>query len=265
MNKIGICWNAYSRLSCEEQIRLIKKNGFDATFLDTYDSRWNEAMPLLRANGIACESAHAPFGNINSIWMPGEEGDRMLEQLIQAAELCSRDEVPVLVVHLSSGENAPRIGDVGNARFDKFMEAADHLGVQIAFENLRKLGNLAYALEQYPQAGFCWDVGHETCLTKELIRFMPLFGNRLTALHLHDNHGGYDQDEHLLPYDGTIDMELTAKYLADCGYQKAITLEVLRGQCSFYANVDAETYYARAAAAARKIADRVAYYRSEKK
>ncbi len=259
MHKIGISWNCCGNLPCEEQIELMLKNGFEATFLPSDAPQLDAIVAKLRANSIDCESCHAPFADINSIWMSGEAGDTMLEKLIRSAENCARNQIPVMVVHLSSGDNAPRVGDIGNARFDKLMEAAKVFGVKIAFENLRKLGNLAHAMEQYPEAGFCWDVGHESCFTPDR-RYMPLFGNRIVALHLHDNHGIYDHDEHLIPYDGSIDMEQAAKTLAQSGYRKAIMLELLRSQSELYAQTDAEAFYARAAKAARKFAKYVEKY-----
>ena len=261
MKKIGIAWGCYGGLSAEEQIRLMKQNGFETTFSGSNDADLDRIVSMLRQEGIVCESCHAPFDGINNIWYPGEDGERMLDRLIRGAENCARNAIPVMVVHLSSGENAPRVGDVGNDRFDRLMESARKLGVTVAYENQRKLGNLAHAMEQYPDAGFCWDVGHEACFTGGR-QYMPLFGKRIVALHLHDNGMEYNADQHLLPYDGKIDMERAARQLAESGYNGSIMLEVIRPNSSLYEGVSAEDYYARAAEAARRFAERVEFFQA---
>ena len=51
------------------------------------------------------------------------------------------------------------------------------------------------------------------------------FGNRLMALHLHDNNGVDDQ--HLLPYDGTTEWSVIMKKIAQADYKGAVSLEVV--------------------------------------
>ena len=43
-------------------------------------------------------------------------------------------------------------------------------------------------------------------------------------MHLHDNHGSLD--EHLLPYDGTINWEHVISKLKECNYNSYVTLEL---------------------------------------
>lgn len=252
--KIGMAWHA--EIERDRQIRLLRENGFEATFLDSADPQLAEIAAAVREAGITPESCHAPFDGINALWAEDESGEGMLNRLIDSVRNCHKCGIPVLVVHLSSGDAAPRISDAGQARFDRLMEAAREAGVTIAFENQRKLANLANAMEQYPDAGFCWDVGHEACFARG-VRFMPLFGKRIAALHLHDNHAEHNRDEHLLPYDGRIDLDLAARSLAEVGYEGAAMLEV-----TVYRDLSPEDYYARAAAAARRFADAVEAYRN---
>ena len=261
MRKIGIEWGFFPALPREEAIRLMKKNGFETTLVCTFESDFDGLMKDLTDNGIVCESGHAPFYGSNAIWQEGEEGEQMLSSLIRGVENCARWKIPVMVVHLSSGEHPPRINDLGQARWDRLMEAADRLGVRIAFENLRLLGNLAYSFEQYPQAGFCWDVGHEACFAHGR-RFMPLFADRMVALHLHDNHAVHNQDEHRIPYDGILDLDLAAREVAKSAYKGSITLELGNVRVN-YGEITAEDYYARAAKAARRFAERVEAYEKE--
>lgn len=262
MQRIGIIFDTCREASDAERVRLMQKHGFSTTFLMSDDPLMSERIARFREAGIVCENCHAPFDGINCMWYPTTAGDEMLSRLTSGVENCARYEIPVIVVHLSSGENPPRIGDVGCDRFDRLVARARELGVQIAFENQRKLGNIAHALEQYPDAGFCFDTGHEACFTPGR-EYMPLFGERTVALHLHDNSAAYNADDHILPYDGKVDLERCARQLAASPYDRSIMSESFK--TALYEGLTPDEYYARAAAAIRRFADRVAYYRGEAK
>lgn len=255
--KLGIEWNYKCTGSIEEQVRCMKSCGFDATFLEKEEDRIEEIMHYLDKYDITCENYHAPFDHINDMWMDGSEGEIMLSRLCKAIDLCAKYKIPVLVVHLSSGKTPPRMCDVGFDRYDRLIKYSAQRKVTIAFENIRRLDNVAYALENYEDVGFCWDVGHEACYTPD-IRFMPLFGKRIVSLHLHDNTGIYDQDVHWLPYSGVINMDKTAKYLAESPYQGAVMLEVLPST----AGIDnMKEFYQKAYEVARRFANAVEQYR----
>ena len=262
MRKLGIALK-HPALSAEEQVQLMKAHGFEATFLPFNRTDFDCVMPLLTQNGIVCESIHAPWDDIDAIWMDGADGDAQLAMLCDRLESCARYGVPTMVMHPTSVKRKPAISDAGNARFDRLVETADRLGVKIACENIKSVGHLVYLLERYPQMKFCWDVGHEGCFSRG-IEFMPFLGDRIGALHLHDNFGVADDDRHLLPFDGALDMERAARQLAKSGYGGSIMLEFASTE-SFYAHLNANEFYARAAALARKFADRVDLYSEGKK
>lgn len=154
--------------------------------------------------------------------------------------------------------HAPLISDAGNLRFGRLMETAATLGVTVAYENQRSLANLAAVLERFDEAGFCWDAGHEGCFTPNR-QYMPIFGSRLATVHIHDNFCVYDQDAHLLPYDGKLDFDRIARQLSEYGC-KTVMLEVFRSQSHVYDDVSCEEYYARAARAAKRLAAAVEAY-----
>ena len=254
---IGInlfCYGDADELNIDSQIELMVENGFGHTFVmaDNPQLTWG-LVDKVKRSGIVFDTLHAPFYGINHMWKDGIDGDDTLGRLTDAVNKCADYEIPVAIVHLSSGKPAPVISDVGNARFSKLMETARRKNVTIAFENQRFLANIASAMEQYPDAGFCWDIGHEGCFTKDL-KFMPIFGNRLTAVHIHDNHHLTDGDEHLIPFDGITDYGMVAKYLADYNFAGTVMLELFRSESDRYNDFDAREYYKRAGAAASRIA-----------
>ena len=111
--KIGISWDAYGKneIKPEEQIELLEKYGFGATFIDSDNRDIDTIVPLLREAGISVDTCHAPFKGINRIWSDLPEGDDTLKMLTESVDVCARHSIPVAVVHLSSGDNAPSISD----------------------------------------------------------------------------------------------------------------------------------------------------------
>lgn len=255
--KLGIEWNYKYEGSIDEQARRIKDNGFDATFVARIE-QLEDIMAALDKYSIVCESYHAPFDHINDMWLPGDAGEIMLGRICECVDACATYNIPVVVVHLSSGKTPPRINDIGFDRYDRLMAYANDNGITVAFENIRKLDNVAFAMENYPEAGFCWDVGHEACYTYGM-EFMHLFGKRIVALHLHDNTGIYDEDKHWLPFDGVIDMEKAAKHLAMSPYQKSVMLEVTNRSAGIE---DLDLFYKKAYEVAARFAALVGKYRS---
>lgn len=257
---IGINWGCYGPLDAREQAELIAQNGFSATFLGGDDPNMEDAMRALAERGIHCASLHAPFSHINDMWAEGDGGERMLAELQQTADRCQTYGIPVMVVHLSSGERAPHVNDLGYARFATLMEYATARGVTVAYENQRKLANLAFAMEVFSEAKFCWDVGHEECFTHGR-RYMPLFGDRLVALHIQDNECMYNADLHLIPYDGKIDFDRVAREIAASNYEGPLMLELIRCNSHRYDDTSATAYFARAAKAAERLREAVLQYK----
>jgi len=139
------------------------------------------------------------------------------------------------------------------------MKRAGELGITVCYENQYKLANLAQVFECFEEARFCWDVGHEACYSGG-IEYMPVFGKKLGALHLHDNPCEYKRDLHRIPFDGAIDFDRVARQIAESGYDGTIMLEIGTGGYDLYKSMSAEEYFARAAAAARTLAEMVRSY-----
>lgn len=257
MNKIGINYSNYFGMTPQDNCRLFSQIGFDALFILHRNHGDTEAFAkAAQDNGLWLESLHAPFDGINNMWLPGDDGEVMLKRLCDSVEDAAEFDVPVVVVHLSSGDQWPGINDLGHSRFDRLVDVAVKHNVTIAFENQRKLANIAFAFETYAnvaQVGFCWDMGHEACFNGT--EFMPLFGDKLVYTHIHDNFAEPRKDLHMIPFDGKIDFNRRMQHLKDRNYQGTLTLEILPNGSDFYSNVTAEEYYKKAYAAALKLRD----------
>lgn len=258
--KIGINWGCFAGLSTTEQIRLMQKHGFDATFVYTDAHAPNPDLKQIRQAGITIDTIHAPFDHINDMWKSGLDGDAMLKRLLFCVEEAAEHDIPIVVCHTSSGPNPPIISDIGNARYKKLLETAHKYGITVAFENQRKLANLAIMFEYYDNARFCWDVGHEACFTPGK-DYMQLFGEKLVCVHLQDNMKNQNEDLHLIPFDGKIDFDRVARILAAHNYKGTAMLEIHFQNSGAYNDISPEDYYRKAADAARQIANAVENYR----
>ena len=260
MRKIGINLNAYSGLEDNTSLKTIKNIGFDSFFTGTLDLKSQFKIAETAAlNNISYEFVHGPFGHINDIWLDCAAGDEMQNEISDCIDACGKTNVPIVVLHLSSGVTPPTITDIGRKRFEKLVNTASKNNVKIAFENQRRLDNLAWAMERYTDdniVGFCWDCGHENCFTKGR-EYMPLFGKRMICNHIHDNVGVFNQDDHMIPFDGNIDYSKVAKYIKQSGYEGTLTLEIFSFKSDIYKTLSADEYYERAASAARRICNMI--------
>ncbi|MBQ8357541.1 MAG: sugar phosphate isomerase/epimerase [Clostridia bacterium] len=260
MRKIGINYGAKGGLEPEDYAKTMRALGFDAVFTGTpAPERISVFGEAFAKHGIEWETLHAPFKNINNIWLEGEGGEAMIAQLLGAVDACVLAGVSILVVHLSSGLKPPSITDIGRKRFAELVEYAAKKNVRIAFENQRKLANLAWAFEAFeeaPNVGFCYDTGHEGCFTPGR-EYMPLFGQRLICTHIHDNSGVFDHDEHMIPFDGNLNFDRVTRQIRESGFTGSLMLEVLSGHTHLYDDMTCEAYLEKAAAAVKRLRDMV--------
>ena len=239
-------------------LELFKKYGFVTFFSNLYDL---ESAVRLRKKadelGLEFEFIHGPFKGINGMW-ESEETPEIYKELIKSIDTASAVGVKMVIVHVSSGWNPPKINDLGLSRYDALVEYAKEKGVVLAFENLRKLGNLACLMERYENCenvGFCYDCGHEHCYTVT-IPFANLFGEKFLCTHLHDNFGlpnkGADGDLHLLPFDGDIDYKTMMEKLEAIDYRGSLMLEVVLKD---YPNLTAEEFVKTAYERVKKLSE----------
>ncbi len=261
--KLGISWNCYPGLDDGTQIALMKKNGFEATFLASESERLDEEIGALREAGILIENLHGPLSsetsNVNDMWRDNDRAPEMLARLMDGVEKCIRYGIPTLVAHVTAGPTPPRPNKRGYLRFCEVFDRAKEGGVTIACENIRPFGNLAFMLEQFSNAAFCWDAGHEAC-SGDNRQFMPMFGVDLKAVHLHDNM--LDGDHHMIPYDGRIDFDRVARQIAESPYEGSVMLELIQTGHETYRDMSPEAYYERAGKAAKQLARAICAYRN---
>lgn len=225
-------WFGYE-LPIKERYRLIKEAGFDGVLLWWSDgfgrdcfglNDYRNGPQIAREAGLFIENIHTPVQNQNDLWLDNLDGETLTNCYLQCVADCAEFEIPTMVVHLPSEDNP--YNQLGLDRIKRITEKAEQLGVQVALENLRNFANLAYVLEQVdsPRIGFCYDCCHHNNYNPDH-DLLSLYGQRLMALHLHDNGGSYAQ--HQLPFDGMIDWSTAMKKIAETGYSGATAIEAM--------------------------------------
>ncbi len=247
---LGINVDCTQKLSELETLSLLKQTGFDCFFTEKIDLPTVSALKnKAEALGLDFEFIHAPYEGINNLWLTGEAYLSTYQKIQQTIDSASENGVKTIILHVSSTWNPPHVNDLGFSRYDALVEYAQKKNVRIAFENLRKVGNLACLMDRYERVenvGFCLDIGHEHCYTKT-VPFMDLFGERLLCTHIHDNFGkpndpNANGDLHLLPFDGNIDYQKMIRKLDEYAYKGSLMLEVFDVQSPSYLAMPPESF-----------------------
>ncbi|XMB66631.1 sugar phosphate isomerase/epimerase family protein [Mycoplasmatota bacterium zrk1] len=227
-NGIGISdANGFPFLSCSERFRLYKECGFTSVMIwwgeDDSLSR-EERVGLARNNNLNISNVHSDFYNMNSIWLDSVDGNYKFNKLLQEIEDCHKYNINTIVMHLTNGDTPPEISDIGLKRLEGIFELALKYGITIALENVRKPETLIFVLEKYSNSNvnFCYDCGHENVWSKD-IDWLKLYGDRLSAIHLHNNYG--ETDDHLNLSQGLIELEGLANKLKETEYEGSLNIE----------------------------------------
>jgi sugar phosphate isomerase/epimerase len=151
-----------------------------------------------------------------------------------ALQIARRIPFHVLVVHLGMpsaksqpGENT-RASAVRSA--EDICRMAEPLDVRVAFEvipnELSTSSALVAMIERdldHSHAGICMDFGHAH-LMGDVVDEVETAAEHLIATHVHDNRGR--EDEHLVPYRGSINWDRALMTMQKIGYEAAYVFEL---------------------------------------
>jgi sugar phosphate isomerase/epimerase len=213
--------------------------------VDYHDaSALDEIAGWLAAERLRLHSIHAPvMGRFESSrWVApisnaspdAQVREHAVRETQAALELAKRVPVDVLVVHLglqdalltSPADNAR---DAARRSVEAIAAYARPLGVRVALELIPNALSTADALAalvedlDLPNVGVCLDFGHAHMMGGVVDAIETLSG-MLLAIHVHDNHG--TRDEHLPPFEGTIDWPGALMALQKVGFEGPMMLEL---------------------------------------
>lgn len=219
--------NYNENVSVYETIDAIKQAGFKNVFLEWYNKNWENSqedqLKYVREMGLNVIFAHLGYQNINDLWI--ERETNIVDRYKNDIKICHDNNIPMVVMHLTSKSEAPMYNEVGLKRLREICDYAKSINVKVAFENTKIKGYLDYVIENIKNdnVGICFDSGHYHAHFNDDLDFNK-FKNRIFAIHLHDNDQSGDQ--HLLPFDGTINWSDTINKLKESNYDGPINLEI---------------------------------------
>ena len=162
---------------------------------------------------------------------------RAVDEIRETLELAAVLPFRQLVVHVGVPDNhaAPDDNDTAAARhsLEQLIPVAEARGVELALEVMANRLSTPDALVELvedvldtPACGVCLDVGHARLLGDPVDAIETVSGH-IIAAHVHDTRGA--RDEHLVPYDGSIDWTRTLLAFQKVGYTGPWTFELAPG------------------------------------
>lgn len=234
MNNLAVCvQNGDKNVTPKETIDAIYNAGFKSVFVQYYNKDidgFSEIEQInyckkLGLNIIFCHLGYKNKRDINSIWLEGENGEKVIDGYIEDLKVMKENKIDLVVMHLISGNEPPMYNEIGLKRIERLAKEAKDLEIKIAFENTKKQGYLEYVLGNIKEdnVGICYDAGHCHAHFNDKFNY-EFFKDRIFAVHLHDN--DKSDDLHLLPFDGTIEWNNVLSKLKENNYTGPITLEL---------------------------------------
>lgn len=194
-----------------------------------------EIKKIANDNGIFCNQSHAPF----PVYIK-----EIKDMMFRALELSAEAGAKVCVIHPDNFKNAQENAKI----FNDLLPFAKSLGVKIATENMWNWHGVyaSKAACSHHQDfrehidvvnddyfGACLDIGHAEMqgLNTSAVQMIKTLGDKLIALHIHDNNLCYD--DHLLPRKGIINFTAILTALKEVNYGGDFTLEADRHLSTF--------------------------------
>ena len=244
----GITTAFDSNLSFKNAIPMIADAGFEAVSLAWEPAHIDyktpngqkEILQLTRRYGLMIESIHAPWrtelGVLDDKWRQHE-----ILSNIAAIAAAGNMGVEYVIIHAGWGDsniNSKKINATLKS-MSELSKCAIKNNVKLAVENLQGKSSRLLTeriLQEFPQKhiGFCHDTGHEHC-SQECFKALESMGNRLFCTHVHDD-TGCGNDDHLLPYEGTIDWGLYVSIMSKLDYSGCLLIEAIKNRNDGFKN-----------------------------
>jgi sugar phosphate isomerase/epimerase len=260
--QFGVSTHLYhgQRLSREHLLE-IAAHGFDTvevfatrTHFDYHNpSAVGDLQQWLAEAGLTLHGIHAPImtayesgrhvGSLNLASSDAEARAQAVAETERALHIARRIPVKVLVTHIGLARTPAQVragatqGTDSRAAAGRSIEAiqrmAAPLGVQIAIEvipnELSRAGSLVHFVEddldglEGTAVGICLDFGHAH-MDGDLLDAIETVSGHFTTTHVHDNGGR--TDDHLVPFDGTIDWPAALTAIQKVGYDGTLLFEI---------------------------------------
>lgn len=231
MEDLAVVVNSYNEnVTVKETIDIIKSNGFNNVFLQWYDKndidlKQEEQLKYIKENNMNVIFVHLRFNNIDSLWENNDLTKIEIQKYKDDLKYLKDNNIDLVILHMIRRLKLDKNNKYFINNIKEIIEYAEELKIKIAFENTKVYGVLEYIFDNINSdyIGVCYDFGHDHAFFNDEFDF-DRFKNKILAVHIHDNFGTFD--EHLLPFDGSIDFERVIAKLKDANYRGPITLEL---------------------------------------
>lgn len=209
------------------------------------DAAVDQLGEWLADTGLTLHGVHAPitesFG-AGDVWAPGFSNavqdqarrEAAVRETEAALQIAKRIPFDVLVVHLGTpaAKNSPgdNVRSAALRSAQEICRLAEPLGVRVALEvipnPLSDAASLVRMLEDDIEArhvGICLDFGHAH-LMGDVVDAIETTAEHLITTHVHDNRGR--DDEHLVPFLGSIDWNMGLMAMQKIGYDGTYLMEL---------------------------------------
>src|ERR1700678_2270766 len=201
-----------------------------------------ELGDTLREHKIALHSLHAPSerdlspGRESGVPLSISDPERIrrldaVDEIKRTLEVTEKIPCKYLIQHMGHGRQAadPRKLDAAFTSLENLAMFAKARGVTIALENTPSELGSPSVLHKFlvdthlHDLKLCFDIGHAH-IEEGVQASFDAMRERVVSTHIHDNHG--DKDEHLLPFEGTIDWDAALAGFASAPVELPFVFEI---------------------------------------
>jgi sugar phosphate isomerase/epimerase len=249
--QFGISTHLYhAQRLCRDHLLEIAAHGFECVEVYATRTHFDYHNPAAVADlqqwlgeaGLELRSIHAPTaegftggrwsGSLSLASADPEARVHAVSETEKALHIARRIPAAVLVAHLGIPRTQTGPADsraAARRSVEELLRIAEPLGVRIAVEvipnELSRAGSIVHFVEDdLDGVGICLDFGHAH-LDGDVIDAVETVSEHLIATHVHDNRGR--ADDHLLPFDGTIDWAGTLLAVQKVGYEGPFMFEIV--------------------------------------
>ncbi len=251
--RFGISTHLYHERRLErDHLAQIAGHGFETIELfatrSHFDYRSEAAVAELRRwldeTGLMLNSVHAPITDVfggpgprttySNAVAANDRREAAVRETEAALGIARTIPFGVMVLHLGTPANMKNADDNHRAAATRSLDAicrlAEPLGVRVAVEvipnRLSDPASLVAMLDDeldVNHPGICLDFGHAHLLG-DVADAVETVAEHIIATHVHDNHGR--DDEHLVPYRGSIDWDQALVTMQKIGYEGTYLMEL---------------------------------------
>ena len=229
----------------EKQVKDIKNAGFDCVMTNA-DPNMNiengtikQQVKLFKKYGLKLSSLHMRYerSELPNFWHDNAIGNKLERNLKKDVKLAKKYGFKCVVTHLRGEPN-----EVGYNRLRRVLKLCEKVKIPLAIENIGDYNCFSKTFKNIDSVylKFCYDSGHNHAFDPQ-VDYLKKYGNKLIALHLHDNLGSnptekqlkglsfkkQSLDMHTLNKYGNIDWKDIAKKLSKIEYQLSLDYEVM--------------------------------------